>query len=110
MTEVPTSEWMADFDQGRGLACAPRFPSKKPRRAIAWRRIPGVVRHIFTHFPLELTVYAAELPLRSVSPAGMRWVGLEHLGDEALPSVMRKVVAHALARRPCMQLEQFKRN
>ena len=37
----------------------------KARRAFArqapvnWRAFAGVVRHVFTHFPLELTVYAA---------------------------------------------------
>ena len=56
----------------------------------------GVVRHVFTHFPLELSVYAAELPARTPAPASMRWVALEKLAGEALPSVMRKVVAHAL--------------
>ena len=55
-----------------------------------------MVRHVFTHFPLELSVYVAELPARTPAPAGMRWVALEKLAGEALPSVMRKVVAHAL--------------
>jgi len=56
----------------------------------------GVVRHVFTHFPLELTVYAAEFPARTPAPTGMRWVALADLAGEALPSIMRKVVAHAL--------------
>jgi A/G-specific adenine glycosylase len=55
-----------------------------------------VVRHVFTHFPLELTVYLAELPAGAPAPAGMHWVALSGLAGEALPSVMRKVVAHAL--------------
>src|SRR5262249_16832141 len=48
MTEVPTSAWTHDFDTGAALAEAPRLG-----RA-AWRRVPGVVTHVFTHFPLEL--------------------------------------------------------
>ena len=55
-----------------------------------------MVRHVFTHFPLELTVYAGELPARTPAPPGMRWVALEKLAGEALPSIMRKVVAHAI--------------
>jgi A/G-specific adenine glycosylase len=55
-----------------------------------------VVRHVFTHFPLALSVYAAELPARTPAPTGTRWVAVEKLGGEALPSVMRKVVAHGL--------------
>jgi len=96
MTEVPTTPWAANFDESSALAAAPRFSSPQPKRRTAWRRIPGVVRHVFTHFPLELTVYRAELPARTPAPAGMRWVALSGLAGEALPSVMRKVVAHAL--------------
>ena len=55
-----------------------------------------MVRHVFTHFPLELTVYTAEVPARTPAPRGARWVALASLSGEALPSVMRKVVAHAL--------------
>ena len=97
MTEVPTTEWMEKFDDGNALAGAPHFskgPSKNGK-SVAWRRIPGVVRHAFTHFPLELAVYAAIVPANTTAPAGMRWIALADVGNEALPSLMRKVVAHA---------------
>jgi A/G-specific adenine glycosylase len=55
-----------------------------------------VVRHVFTHFPLELTVYAADLPASASAPQGARWVKISELAGEALPSLMRKVAAHAL--------------
>jgi A/G-specific adenine glycosylase len=61
-----------------------------------WRRVAGVVRHVFTHFPLELSVYTADVPARTPAPAGTRWVAVDALQGEALPSLMRKVVAHAL--------------
>ena len=96
MTEVPTTEWMQDFDEADALEGAPRFAATKTRKRIAWRRIAGVVRHVFTHFPLELSVYTADVPARTPAPAGTRWVALASLAGEALPSVMRKVVAHAL--------------
>jgi A/G-specific adenine glycosylase len=96
MTEVPTTEWVRDFDENKVLDGAPRLALAKPRRRIAWRHLPGVVRHVFTHFPLELIVYAAEFPARTPAPTGMRWVALADLAGEALPSVMRKVVTHAL--------------
>jgi A/G-specific adenine glycosylase len=57
--------------------------------------LPGVVQHGFTHFPLEQSVYVARVPARTQAPAGMRWAALAALADEALPNVMRKVVAHA---------------
>ena len=68
-------------------------------REINWRRLPGAVAHVFTHFPLELTVYAAEIPAGTRAPEGARWVSIADLDGEALPTVMRKVAAHALERR-----------
>lgn len=99
MTEVPTSEWLADFNDGDALKSAPLFTFGKQRKRIVWRRLPGVVRHVFTHFPLELAVYVAKLPKGARPPNGMRWVKIVELGGEALPSLMRKVVAHALEER-----------
>jgi A/G-specific adenine glycosylase len=90
MTEVPTTAWTHDFVEARALDEAPRIGgASKPR----WRRLPGVVRHVFTHFPLELVVFAADVPARASAPPGMRFVPLADLADEALPKVMRKVVA-----------------
>ncbi len=133
MTEVPTTEWAAEFDEANALVHAPRFSPPLPggerstsrdtiagsrvrgkrrqnsglpvpphpdplpngERETCWRRIPGIVRHVFTHFPLELKVYAADLPLRTRAPTGMRWVASADIAHEALPSLMRKVLAHA---------------
>jgi A/G-specific adenine glycosylase len=87
MTEVPGSEWSRDFDETAALDDAPLRAS--------WRRLPGVVTHVFTHFPLELSIHVARVPGKTKAPAGMRFVPLAALGDEALPSVMRKVLIHA---------------
>jgi A/G-specific adenine glycosylase len=94
MTEVPTTEWTAEFEEHKALDAAPGFPAGKSRQRPAWRRIPGVVRHVFTHFPLELCVYVTKLPARMRAPAGMRWVSVGDVAGEALPSLMRKVLAH----------------
>jgi A/G-specific adenine glycosylase len=91
MTELPTTEWTVDFDERRALLDAPLFSSRQ-----RWRRVPGVVTHVFTHFPLELVVYATQVGLDTLPPAGMRFVALDRLHDEALPNLMRKVVALAL--------------
>jgi A/G-specific adenine glycosylase len=91
MTEVPTSAWSSDFDESAALESAPGFGS-----TICWRKLPGVVRHVFTHFPLELVVCAAEVPAHTAAPPNARWLALADISGEALPSLMRKVVAHAL--------------
>jgi A/G-specific adenine glycosylase len=64
--------------------------------ASRWHRKTGVVTHVFTHFPLELVVYTATVAVRTRAPEGMRWVPIATLAGEALPNVMRKVVAHGL--------------
>ncbi len=93
MTEVPTSGWLAAQDDKTALKQAPMF------KGIArWHRRAGAVTHVFTHFPLELVVYTTNVPARARAPEGMRWVPISTLGDEALPNVMRKVIAHGLGK------------
>ncbi len=93
MTEVPTTEWAHDFDERAARHAPLSFPAIK---RVKWRRVPGIVRHVFTHFPLELAVYTAELPAGTRAPSGTRWTKISELPGEALPSLMRKVVTHAL--------------
>jgi A/G-specific adenine glycosylase len=101
MSEVPGSDWSHDFDVARALDAAPRL-----RATMAWRRLPGMVRHVFTHFPLELTVFAADVPRATAAPKGARWVERADLAGEALPNLMRKVIAHALDGMPRRQIRK----
>ena len=87
MTEVPSTAWTHDFDEDDALSHAP-LKAK-------WRKLPGVVEHGFTHFPLQQSVYVAEVPAKTKTPDGMRWVAAAELHGEALPNVFRKVVVHA---------------
>jgi A/G-specific adenine glycosylase len=91
MTEVPGSDWRAAQDDKEALAQAPSMNGAK-----RWQRKTGVVTHVFTHFPLELVVYTATVSAGSRAPQGMRWVPIATLSDEALPNLMRKVIAHGL--------------
>jgi A/G-specific adenine glycosylase len=87
MMEVPSTDWRAEpWSERDALAAAP-VPGK-------WRALPGIVRHGFTHFELELTVLAAQV--RGRGDVGL-WCPLDRLGDMALPSLMRKLVRHVLA-------------
>ncbi len=92
MTEAPTSDWRAGQDATDALKQAPVISG-----IARWHRKAGVVTHVFTHFPLELVVYVADVPQRTRAPKGARWVKIAALADEALPNVMRKVLAHGLA-------------
>ncbi len=91
MTEVPGSDWLAGQEDATAKQQAPAMKGLS-----RWQRKVGVVTHVFTHFPLELVVYTAKAEARTRAPAGMRWVPISTLADEALPNVMRKVIAHAL--------------
>jgi A/G-specific adenine glycosylase len=91
MTEVPGSDWMAALDDEAAREQAPVL-----KGVARWHRKAGVVSHVFTHFPLQLVVYTANAPAQARAPDGMRWVGIATLRDEALPNVMRKVIAHGL--------------
>jgi A/G-specific adenine glycosylase len=91
MMEVPGSEWVHDFDESSARRAAPRLGAK-----VKWQRLRGRVRHVFTHFPLELAIFQAHVPRATAAPEGARWVEIGALKDEALPNLMRKVLAHAL--------------
>ena len=88
MAEVPTSAWHADY----ALADA---PGDAPLKA-NWRKLMLPVRHVFTHFPLELTVFVAQAPLSTPAPSGMRFTPLPKLREEPLSSLMLKVVEAGL--------------
>ena len=59
-----------------------------------WRDIPGLVRHTFTHFHLELSVLIGKVDL---GEPGI-WALPDQLSDYALPTVMKKVVRLALTK------------
>jgi A/G-specific adenine glycosylase len=97
MTEIPGSEWSAEYKESDALRFAPPLrPATRAREKSRWQKLPGTVRHVFTHFPLELAIYLARVPAKLRAPEDMRFVPLGQLDSEALPSVMRKVIAHAL--------------
>jgi A/G-specific adenine glycosylase len=91
MTEVPGSDWLVVQDNEGALKQAPAL-----KGMTRWHRKSGVVGHVFTHFPLQLVVYTSTVPARTRAPDGMRWVSIVALKEEALPNVMRKVIAHGL--------------
>ncbi len=76
------------------------FPSREEALAQApfrasWKKLPGIVRHGFTHFELEIEVWVARSPYTRGQKKG-KWVASDELGDVALPTVMRKIIAHAI--------------
>ncbi|MEM9329869.1 MAG: A/G-specific adenine glycosylase [Pseudomonadota bacterium] len=85
MTQVPTTDWNSNQDGGTEQDSAP-LPA-------AWQR-RGTIRHTFTHFHLELTIWQAQID-HQISLDGW-WCKAEDLGSEALPTVFKKVLSAAL--------------
>jgi A/G-specific adenine glycosylase len=94
MLEVPGTEW------GDLLPPAKEALRTAPVRA-DWWAVPGTVVHVFTHFRLEVVVYRTLVPAETsltfwAEPERCQWVARRDLHAAALPSVMRKIIAHAL--------------
>ncbi|MEZ0301014.1 MAG: A/G-specific adenine glycosylase [Hyphomicrobiaceae bacterium] len=94
MLEVPSTEWaetLPPLDEAMRGA---------PVRA-EWWGVPGVVSHTFTHFKLESLVYRSLVGIDAAltfwaDPQRCEWVPRRDLDRVALPSVMRKIIAHGL--------------
>ncbi len=94
MLETPSTPWEEAAPNGK--AVADHAPVK-----VAWDEVPGLVEHTFTHFHLELAVYRAEVGAdvaltEAAEPERCLWLHTRDLAGAALPSLMRKVIAHAL--------------
>jgi A/G-specific adenine glycosylase len=86
MMEFPSTEWRAR----KWSAATAR---KQAPVDAEWTSLPGQVRHGFTHFRLELDVMAGRV---DDGDADGVWCPPDRFGDYALPTLMRKVAAHAL--------------
>lgn len=90
MDEVPSSAWREGglaLDEAFGAAPVPAN----------WKVLDGTVRHTFTHFHLELTIaraVATTAGLAKLVP-GAAWVTVDQMTERAVPTVMRKAIAHA---------------
>jgi A/G-specific adenine glycosylase len=87
LMEIPSTPWVeTPWAATAALAHAPD--------GMDWRLLDGSVGHTFTHFHLELAVLVG----RGSGLVGEGvWVHPDHLKDHALPTVMKKLVKHALA-------------
>jgi|TARA_B100000315_G_scaffold249276_2_gene280252 A/G-specific adenine glycosylase len=87
MIEVPSSSWLEGENAGT------KFTDEAPILT-DWEALPGIVRHTFTHFHLELAVVVGRCSAKDMA-AGI-WCGATEFDKHALPTVMKKVVAHAI--------------
>jgi A/G-specific adenine glycosylase len=94
MLEVPSTDWNDVLPPlAQAMRAAPVLGD--------WWAVPGTVVHVFTHFRLEMLVYRAIVPVDAgltfwADSGRCRWVARHDLHRAALPSVMRKIIAHGL--------------
>ena len=84
MSEVPGTAWR----EGGTPQHARPLPAD-------WMRLATPVEHVFTHFALRLTVERAEIASATLAPDAHWWAPADTLAEEALPSVMKKVIEAA---------------
>lgn len=94
MMEVPSTEWGETMPSRRGAVEGAPVSTD-------WWPVVGQVEHTFTHFKLEIEVLRTVVPADAsltlwAEPERCRWVPRSKLKSEALPSVMRKIIAHGL--------------
>lgn len=86
MMEFPSTDWRgAEWSDAEAVKAAP-VDAK-------WRELPGGVRHTFTHFHLDLTIWTGRA---SRKPSTGIFVEIDALGEHALPTVMKKIARHAI--------------
>ena len=85
MCAFPTSDWTdnADFDAHRSRAQAPVKAT--------WRETDMVIRHVFTHFALELKILCATSKIAPETEG--EWRARPQLKKAGMPSLFQKAIA-----------------
>jgi A/G-specific adenine glycosylase len=84
--ELPGGAWRIGELSSVTAAEAP-FPA-------VWAALPEPVGHIFTHFSLNLRLFAAEAPFVD-PPEGAEWITPDEIGSAGFSGLMRKAAEHA---------------
>ena len=98
MLGLPGTEWTGDGPSEADIQAAAPL-------AADWHAIEGSVRHVFTHFELRLTLHAAVVDAVPHHVEG-HWVAAGDVDREALPTLMRKAVDHAIRHMERKQMRQ----
>jgi len=84
--ELPGPPWRTVEDGGASQA--------RPFAA-RWRRLPGQVEQVFTHFTLRLTVYVTTIAAVPRESGDLFWVAADEAERAGFSSVMLKAIGHA---------------
>jgi len=84
--ELPGGHWAAGDIAAVDAEAAPF--------AARWRRLPGSLEHVFTHFTLNLALYAARVDFHA-PPDGMVWIAPGEIASSGFSGLMRKAAESA---------------
>jgi A/G-specific adenine glycosylase len=85
MRALPDDQWTARLDGHK----TPPIPAK-------WRKLPGQVSHVFTHFSLLLDIAVTAWPADADDPDAGEWWPLKSLDKAGLPTLFRKAAEAVL--------------
>ncbi len=93
MMEIPSTEWSSQ---------RPETPEMQAPIKADWQDSKAMVEHTFTHFHLKLDIWRAAVSDISgiTTDTEINWVQPSDMADQALPSLMRKVVARMASPEP----------
>ena len=86
MTEIPGTAWSEE---------KPKVPFAAAPYQAGWSKQCGTIRHTFTHFHLELNVVTNLFPQSQEPSKNCWWADAKSIAEEALPTVMKKVLEAA---------------
>jgi len=87
MTEVPGTSWGEEH---------PKAPYAAAPFQAGWSKNCGMIQHTFTHFHLEVEVVTSTFPMEQAPAKNCWWALMDDVADEALPTVMKKMLEVAL--------------
>lgn len=87
MIEIPSTEW-------REQVWEPSEVTEQAALNVSWREHDGDVTHTFTHFHLKIKVWSGETA--SPTNADGFWHQPDQFNQLALPTLMKKIVSHAV--------------
>ncbi|WP_455477315.1 A/G-specific adenine glycosylase [Bartonella sp. B41] len=83
MTQIPNNIGINDKDEFKNAPLTANWQFK------------GQITHVFTHFSLKLNVYCIN-DVHQVQRKNGWWCDIQHLTEEALPTVMKKAISVAI--------------
>lgn len=92
MMEVPNTPW--EIVSERAYTSDQRFSCLEELAQENWIKLPFIVRHVFTHFKLDVDIYG--LVFQELPKIEGMWVEIDDLATKPIPTLMKKIIVPGL--------------